>query len=328
MTKRKLTMSKATRKGITLEKGFEFYLKDIEARGLEQKTIDGYIDNFKRIQKFVEEKEKSNYLSDIDSTFITEFILYLKEKNPDIRDTSIKSMLTKTRAFFYFCMEQDYMQEFRIKLNKAKKKRKELHTEEELIKILERPKKFESYSEFRNWVITYHIMATGNRAKSIRSIKIKDVDLTRRAISIDENKNDEPYQVPISELYYPVLKEFYNLRMSQGAKPDNYLFASEREEMLTEDGFKTAMRRYFKSRGIDKTSIHLLRHTFATEWILNGGSTKKLQTVLGHKTSAMVDEYVHMLGLDLKDDYDEFTPLNNLQDKIAPKSKLKIKKPR
>jgi len=326
MIKRKLTLNTwAENESITLDESFKLYKQTAIANGIKKKTLDGYEVNYNQVKKYIDEKTEIKYTSEITSNFITEYILYLREEKPHLRDTSIHSMITKTRAFFYFCMEQDHMQNFRIKSIRFKEKRKDIHTEEEQIKLLEKPKQWKNFPEYRNWVIVYHILATGNRSRTVRSIQMKDVKLQEKFIEINETKNDEIYQLPICEVYYPILKEYYNLRIRQGAKPDNYLFASQRETMLGEHGFNTTMTRYFLSRGIKKTSVHLLRHTFATKWLINGGSRAKLQKVLGHKTSAMVDKYSHITGIDIKDDYNQFTPLNNVQDKIKPKNRLRLK---
>ena len=82
------------------------------------------------------------------------------------------------------------------------------------------------------------------------------------------------------------------------------------------------MYKYHKNRGVKKTSLHLIRHTFATTWIVSGGSPKKLQKALGQKSSVIVDKYVHMCANDLIDDFEEFTPIGKIKDNLYSKTKL------
>ena len=78
---------------------------------------------------------------------------------------------------------------------------------------------------------------------------------------------------------------------------------------MQKDSITTMLYRYNHARGVRKTSIHLFRHTFAKNWILNKGDPFRLKAILGHSTMAMVNVYVSMFGRDLHKDFDEFNPL-------------------
>jgi integrase/recombinase XerD len=65
---------------------------------------------------------------------------------------------------------------------------------------------------------------------------------------------------------------------------------------------KLAIGKYNQKRGVNKTSVHLFRHTFAKNWITNGGDIFRLQKILGHSSIEMVKEYVEMFSDDLKRD--------------------------
>jgi len=65
-------------------------------------------------------------------------------------------------------------------------------------------------------------------------------------------------------------------------------------------------------RGINKTSMYLFRHTFAKMFILNGGDVFRLQKILGHRSIEIFKEYVNMFTNDLKKDFDNFNPLENI----------------
>ena len=47
------------------------------------------------------------------------------------------------------------------------------------------------------------------------------------------------------------------------------------------------LSRYNRKRGVEKISAHLFCHTFAKNWILQGGDPLRLQKILGHSTLAM-----------------------------------------
>lgn len=84
----------------------------------------------------------------------------------------------------------------------------------------------------------------------------------------------------------------------------------------------SAIRRYNLSREVKKTYIHLFRHTFAIKWILRGGDPFRLQKILGHSSMRMVRIYVNMFSNDLKENFDNFNPLEQFSKKNKP---IKIK---
>ena len=54
--------------------------------------------------------------------------------------------------------------------------------------------------------------------------------------------------------------------------------------------FKSALRK----AKITDCHFHDLRHTFASHWIMRGGSLKGLQVILGHSTISMTMRYSHL----------------------------------
>ena len=57
---------------------------------------------------------------------------------------------------------------------------------------------------------------------------------------------------------------------------------------------------------------HLLRHTFATTYLENGGNIYALQQILGHTTLDMVKKYVHLTQAKTVVNFDKYSPLDNL----------------
>ena len=76
------------------------------------------------------------------------------------------------------------------------------------------------------------------------------------------------------------------------------------------------IQRYNKSRGVNKTSVHLFRHTFATMYLKNGGDIYRLQKLLGHSSIKITEKYLHYTTAELQRDYNKLNPLDRLTFKI------------
>ena len=103
-----------------------------------------------------------------------------------------------------------------------------------------------------------------------------------------------------------ILREY--LRIREGA-PQDYLFPNENGKPLTESGLRQAIEKYNISRQVEKTSIHLFRHTYAQRYLRNGGNAFNLQKILGHSTLKMTKHYCEIYDADISKDYDKFSPL-------------------
>lgn len=54
---------------------------------------------------------------------------------------------------------------------------------------------------------------------------------------------------------------------------------------------------------------HLLRSTFGSMWIINGGDEESLRQMMGHTTYAMTRRYVRLRVKDLHDKHNKFSPM-------------------
>ena len=86
--------------------------------------------------------------------------------------------------------------------------------------------------------------------------------------------------------------------------------------MLTENALRLAVAHYNKSRGVQKTSLHLFRHTFAKKYLIDcGGNAFTLQRLLGHSTLTMSKRYCNIYDTDIARDYDTYSPLAKMSQK-------------
>ena len=71
-------------------------------------------------------------------------------------------------------------------------------------------------------------------------------------------------------------------------------------------------RRLKERSGVPRIYAHLLRHTFGTRYIENGGNMFALQLLLGHTSLNMVKRYVHLANTKVRKEFVNFSPLDRL----------------
>jgi site-specific recombinase XerD len=86
---------------------------------------------------------------------------------------------------------------------------------------------------------------------------------------------------------------------------------------LTLNGVYQAVRRCLRRAGVRTGGPHLLRHTFARQYVLNGGDVFSLQRIMGHRDLSTTRIYVDMDVADLVAQHRRFSPIVRLLEEAA-----------
>lgn len=286
----------------------EFY-KAKNAQGVSKRTLKSYDQTVQR--KFFDWAKDNGIKKgfDIDQTVIDDYLVYLR--NQDITDTTVAMYARHLKSFLNYAQRWGFITtNLEVPTVKTQHKVPETYTDEELKALLRKPDlKTCSFSEYRNWVMVNYLLATGNRLRTMQSIKIEDLDFSNRMIKLNTTKQKKAQIIPMSNKLAEILREYLSYRKGE---PKDPLFCKSDGTQLTAEGISTALYRYNKRRGVEKTSIHLFRHTFAKLAIKNGIDPLRLQKILGHSTLDVTRNYVNLFGTDLKEGFNEYNPLENI----------------
>ena len=108
--------------------------------------------------------------------------------------------------------------------------------------------------------------------------------------------------------------------------PDcNNLFLTRGEKPITVNKVKLLFSRLAKTSGVYRLHAHLCRHTFAINYLLNGGDFFSLKEILGHTTLDMVNHYLHFTRSQLTVQHHKYSPMDRLQKE---QTVSKVKQPK
>ncbi len=307
--KRKIT--KASRQELTIRDAFEEYIEEKKSLNKSPATIKGIEYSVEKWLKYLEANDFSMNAKDMDQSYLYSFQNHCLGE--DMRATSLNHYIRDIRTFVYWCIEREYTPKgFKIKQITQQETIKETYTDEEKLKLIARPSKYATFVEWRSWAVVNWILATGHRAGTVVEIKMGDINYRKEEITVRQTKTNKAYITPLSKALAVVIKEYVRMWRSK-ATDDQYLFCNVGEEKLTVNGLKHSITHYNRSRGVEKISVHALRHTFAKDWIRNTGDAFRLQKLLGHTSLDMTRNYVNMFTEDLKKDFEEYNPLDRLK---------------
>lgn len=305
----------------TMEERFNDYIAEKRGLNLSPKTITCYIESFNRFSEII---DPSINIRELTRSDVYSFSNDLLEQG-DIKITSINHYLRDIRAFLYWCMDNGYMDSFKVEMLKYQEEPKQTYTKEELKLLLAKPKNSNDFVELRTFTIIQWIIGTGNRISTICNVKINDVDFKNKKIYLRHTKNKKLQEIPLSPSLARIIRDYIK-KTNDTENRSEYLFCNVYNEKLTPNAIKQSLRDYNLARGVKKTSAHALRHTFAKEYIATGGDCMKLQRILGHSSLEMTRKYVNLLTEDLQRDFENYSLLDRMSQSNSKEHKMKIRK--
>lgn len=149
---------------------------------------------------------------------------------------------------------------------------------------------------FRNQAILALALGTGLRASEICRLTLQDIQWEEAILRVEGKTGFGVVPLTRDTLRYLRL---YVDRERRATIP--FLFV-HRNRPLNANALSRWIHRLARKAGIDRpVGMHLLRHTFATHFLKNGGDPFTLQRILRHKTPAMTSRYLHLLTEDLRE---------------------------
>lgn len=176
-------------------------------------------------------------------------------------------------------------------------------------------KKFLEYATGRSYENQYRfILQTGLRTGELVGLKWEDVDFEKKTVKIQRSMEyrhsvgEWRIGEPKSKSGYrtiPLTDESIRILIAQKEKNgcikviqkewSDFIFLSRKGEPVKNSAYDTALFKICEKAGINKFSMHVLRHTFATRCIEGGMMPKTLQKILGHSNIGItMNLYVHI----------------------------------
>ena len=145
------------------------------------------------------------------------------------------------------------------------------------------------------------------------SIKLGQLNMKGGFIKVIGKGNKERI-VPIGEFVRMTLWHYVtHVRPDHSDSHCDSLLLSRHGQAITPNTIKLMFTRLAKSSGVKRLHCHLCRHTFAVNYLLNGGDIFSLREILGHTSLEMVSHYLHFTTAQITDQHHKYSPMDRLQ---------------
>ena len=278
-----------------------------------QKTIQNYDHYLTRLIDFAGEIK----VSDIDQELIRKWRLWLNRLGTNVSDELQKTTqnyhLIALRSFLKYCSKRDIpcLNADKIELARTKRKQVTFLTPEELERIFAQAK-IDTLPGLRDRAILELLFSSGLRVSELVGLNRDHINLKRREFMV-RGKGQKDRPIFISEQAAAWVQGYLNKR-TDTAQPLFIRYAGKKApdtsgdyQRLTARSIQRMVSRYALLAGITKhVSPHTLRHSFATDLLMNGADLRSVQALLGHSNIATTQIYTHVTDPHLKSVHERF----------------------
>lgn len=168
----------------------------------------------------------------------------------------------------------------------------------------------DTFQGVRNRAIILVLVDCGLRLGELLNIKSVDINMEQQLIKADGKTGERV--VRFGATTRKALKKYLKVRNSINGHNDS-LWLTKKGITLKDSSVETMFIKIAKKTGI-RVHPHLLRHTFATLWLRNGGDSLMLQRLLGHTTLMMTNRYCQAVGCyDAIEAHKRYSPVDRLR---------------
>ena len=278
-----------------------------------QKTIANYDHYLTRLADYAGDITLSN----IDTELVRKWRLWLNRLGTNTSDELGKSTLNyhliALRSFLKFCLKQDWpvLAPEKIELARVKRKQVTFLSEDELKRLFAQPP-IDSLVGLRDKAILELLFSSGLRVSELVGLDRDHINLKRREFTVrGKGQKDRPIFISAEAANW---LEAYLAKREDNTKPLFVRYGGKKQidlsgnfHRLTARSIQRLVAHYALLAGITKhVSPHTLRHSFATDLLMNGADLRSVQAMLGHSNISTTQIYTHVTDPHLKEVHHKF----------------------
>lgn len=278
-----------------------------------QKTIANYDHYLARLIDYAGDIE----VKDITPELVRKWRLWLNRlgtnTSDELQKTTQNYHLIALRSFLKYCAKRDIpaLSAEKIELARTKRKQVTFLTDDEIKRLFDQPD-LKEVGGLRDRAILELLYSSGLRVSELVGLNKDHVNLTRLEFMV-RGKGQKDRPIFISPEAAEWVARYLEAREDTSPALFTRIGGHKQTDnsgdflRLTARSVQRMVARYALLAGITKhVSPHTLRHSFATDLLMNGADLRSVQAMLGHSNIATTQIYTHVTDPHLKKVHEQF----------------------
>lgn len=294
------------------------FLEHLEVeRNLSKLTLRDYAHYLHRFADWYAAQGQKE-MKELDLKILKKYRMYLSRYEDDLGRTLALSTqsyhIIALRSWLKWMIKNDMevLHPEKVDLPKSEPQVMKFLSPENMERLMSQPQ-LSSKTGLRDKAILEVLFSTGLRVSELVSLNQDQINLKRREFGVI-GKGRKPRVVFLSERSADWLGRWLEsredkwdpvfIRLAKEKEVEDPLGESMR---LTTRSVQRIVEKYVKKAHLPiKITPHGIRHSFATDLLINGAGLRDVQEMLGHKNIATTQIYTHVTRLELKRVHDKF----------------------
>ncbi|MBQ9673194.1 MAG: tyrosine-type recombinase/integrase [Ruminococcus sp.] len=274
---------------MTVKQAYDMFMAEQKMRGNSADTISYYKIT---LNMFIDFCGEDLDIDDLDVLLFKQYQLFLSDTK-NIKRVSIRTYARAVRVFYRYLYFEDMLDIDinKLRLMKADKTVILPLSDNEVKQLLDYFG--ESDLNIRDKLICMLMLDCGLRRGEVVKLKFGDVDFINDTMLIN-GKGAKQRIVPFGTSTKQQLNKYLSIRCSEHRSSTDSFFLTKDDLPITGNTIKMLFQDLKSECGISRIYPHLLRHTFATNYIYNGGNLEVLRVLMGHSSVNITQIYIHL----------------------------------
>ena len=312
-----------SKKVTTIKQAIDGFLLSCNVEGKSHGTIECYSDKLKGVLWYAINYHWPDDISAITTEHLREFLVYLRETKhrfnstcprakKSVNSTTIQKYYRALSVLFNWAISEEILTInplIKIKVPRAEKKVVKSLIPAEVNQLMDALSN--SFDGIRNRAMILILVDCGLRLGELLNIKTTDINMEQQLMKVDGKTGERVVRYGATTA--KALQRYLKLRIKVNGHNDS-LWITSKGVTLQDSSVETLFIKLRRKTGIH-VHPHLLRHTFATLWLKNGGDSLMLQRLLGHTTLMMTNRYCQAVGCyDAAESHKKYSLVDRMTD--------------